>query len=97
VIRTRYSRIRPEMGSWNASSMDIMEFEIPRPTEDIIQGYSSAWDQHVMDIDYDVRLPSCYHLIVCLTSLSIIGFSGAISSARYQLSYKTSFSPRHRR
>ncbi|KAG8763854.1 hypothetical protein FRC11_011002 [Ceratobasidium sp. 423] len=31
-----------------------MEFEIPRPAEDIVQGYSSAWDQHVMDIDYDV-------------------------------------------
>ncbi|KAF8741495.1 Spc7 kinetochore protein, partial [Rhizoctonia solani] len=42
------------MGSWNESSMDVMEFEIPRPTEDIVQGYSSIWDQHVMDIDYDV-------------------------------------------
>ncbi|CAE6456633.1 unnamed protein product [Rhizoctonia solani] len=42
------------MGSWNTSSMDVMEFEIPRPTEDIVQGYSSAWDQHIMDIDYDV-------------------------------------------
>ncbi|KAF8760731.1 Spc7 kinetochore protein [Rhizoctonia solani] len=42
------------MGSWNESSMDVMEFEIPRPTEDIVQGYSSTWDQHVMDIDYDV-------------------------------------------
>ncbi|ELU43234.1 Spc7 domain-containing protein [Rhizoctonia solani AG-1 IA] len=55
------------MGSWNESSMDVMEFEIPRPTEDIVQGYSSTWDQHVMDIDYDVRLPSYRYLIVCLT------------------------------
>ncbi|CAE6463533.1 unnamed protein product [Rhizoctonia solani] len=42
------------MGYWNAPSMDTMEFEISRPTEDIVQGYSSVWDQHVMDIDYDV-------------------------------------------
>ncbi|CAE6454174.1 unnamed protein product [Rhizoctonia solani] len=37
-----------------APSMNTMEFEVLRPAEDIVQGYSSAWDQHVMDIDYDV-------------------------------------------
>lgn len=43
------------MGYWNAPTMNDMEFEIPRPTENIVHESSSAWDQHVMEIDYDVR------------------------------------------
>ncbi|CAE6513082.1 unnamed protein product [Rhizoctonia solani] len=42
------------MGYWSAPAMDTMNFDILRPAEDIVQGYSSVWDQHVMDIDYDV-------------------------------------------
>ncbi|KAL5640809.1 hypothetical protein ACGC1H_001331 [Rhizoctonia solani] len=42
------------MGYWSAPAIDTMDSDILRSAGDIVQGYSSVWDQHVMDIDYDV-------------------------------------------
>lgn len=47
-----------DMGYWNASSMDEMDFEIPTPHGDVVYESSTLWDQHVMEIDYDVRTPN---------------------------------------
>ncbi|KAG9096207.1 hypothetical protein FRC06_008914 [Ceratobasidium sp. 370] len=41
-------------GYWNNSLTDEMDIEILRPTGDFVHESTSAWDQHVMDIDYDV-------------------------------------------
>ncbi|QRW05619.1 kinetochore protein spc7 [Ceratobasidium sp. AG-Ba] len=42
------------MGYWNKPLVNEMEFEVPRPMDNIVYETTSAWDEHVMDIDYDV-------------------------------------------
>ncbi|KAG8679390.1 hypothetical protein FRC08_017003, partial [Ceratobasidium sp. 394] len=41
-------------GRWDNLLTDEMDFEIPRPMENFVHESTSAWDQHVMDIDYDI-------------------------------------------
>lgn len=66
------------MGSWGAPLMDDMEFEIPHPVRDIVQDSSSAWDQHVMEVDYDVRFSESRFLV--LARLLLAGLSSPLSS-----------------
>ncbi|KAG9127756.1 hypothetical protein FRC07_010044 [Ceratobasidium sp. 392] len=42
------------MGYWDNASINEMEFDFPRPMENFIRESTSDWDQHVMDIDYDI-------------------------------------------
>jgi hypothetical protein len=85
------------MGYWNDSAADAMDFEIPRPRDNVVQENTSAWDQHVMDIDYDVRTLNRLLSYKKLTFDRQPDLTSSLPSAGHELSNQTSLpTPRTR-